>query len=246
LSLTAREDVYRLVGDFSEWTVRGGRASANGFPEKQRSEPGAMTTRILVLALSASLSWTSLAPADATFGDRLAAAALERTRHTVVYDGSYRGIPYPNGDVPPDRGVCTDLVIRCYRALGIDLQQLVHKDMRSAFSRYPNNWGLHRPDPNIDHRRVPNLQRLFERHGQVLRVSTDPSDYRTGELVTWTLPGNLPHIGIVTGLRSEDRVRPLIVHNIGQGPRLEDMLFDYPITGHYRYEGESSGDGEGR
>lgn len=172
------------------------------------------------------------------FTQDLVAAALERTRHRVTYDGSYRRIDYPGGDVPADVGVCTDVVIRAYRAVGIDLQQVVHEDMRGNFSAYPRIWGLSRPDTNIDHRRVPNLRTFFTRHGTSLTPSRDPDDYRPGDLVTWTVPRNLPHIGIVVDRRSADRRRPLIVHNIGAGPKLEDMLFDYPITGHYRYAGQ--------
>jgi uncharacterized protein YijF (DUF1287 family) len=170
-------------------------------------------------------------------GSRLARAALARTRHQVIYDGSYRTIAYPNGDVPANIGVCTDLVIRSYRAVGVDLQRAVHEDMRRHFSAYPSRriWGLSRPDPNIDHRRVPNLQVFLARRGEVLPVSDNPNDYRPGDLVTWRLPGNLPHIGIVSGRCLAGGRRPLIVHNIGTGPQLEDVLFRYPITGHYRY-----------
>jgi uncharacterized protein len=168
---------------------------------------------------------------------RLVAAAVAQTRHPVVYDGSYRRIGYPGGDVSPDIGVCTDVVIRAYRALGVDLQVAVHEDMKRAFSEYPRRWGLRAPDPNIDHRRVPNLQTLFRRKGAVRPVSRRPQDYQAGELVTWMLPGNLPHIGIVTADRSGKEGAPLIVHNIGRGPEVEDMLFAYPITGHYRYDG---------
>ena len=174
---------------------------------------------------------------------RLVDAALERTHHSVTYDGSYRRIAYPGGDVPDDVGVCTDVVIRAYREIGIDLQRDVHEDMAGAFDAYPSIWGLTRPDPNIDHRRVPNLRTLFDRHGEKLDTSGDGADYAPGDLVTWTLPGNLPHIGIVVDRRSRDGARPLIVHNIGAGPRLEDMLFDYPITGHYRYDGVSESGG---
>jgi len=169
------------------------------------------------------------------FADRLSDAALERTTHRVTYDGRYRRIDYPGGDVPADVGVCTDEVIRSYRAVGIDLQKAVHEDMTSAFAAYPTTWGLERPDSNIDHRRVPNLQTFFTRHGAALPVSWAPADYRTGDLVTWMLPGNLPHIGIVVDRRSADEERPLIVHNVGRGPELEDVLFTWPITGHYRY-----------
>ena len=141
------------------------------------------------------------------------------------------------GDVPAEYGVCTDVIIRAYRKIGIDLQQLVHEDMRNHFSLYPakRNWGQHKTDTNIDHRRVPNLQTFFTRHGKKLATSKKQEDYQAGDLVTWILPGNLPHIGIVSDQRSADNMRPLIIHNIGAGPQQEDMLFDYPITGHYRY-----------
>ncbi len=153
----------------------------------------------------------------------------------VTYDGSYVRITYPGGDVSADRGVCTDVLIRAYRKVGIDLQMEVHEDMKSAFAAYPRTWGLRKPDTNIDHRRVPNLRTFFERKGLKLVVSDDPVDYQAGDLVTWLLPGNLPHIGIVTDEKSADGKRPLIVHNIGRGPRLEDMLFNFKITGHYQY-----------
>jgi uncharacterized protein len=161
--------------------------------------------------------------------------ALGQTSQRVIYDGTYRRIPYPDGDVPPDRGVCTDVVIRAYRSIGVDLQRLVHEDMRQHFAVYPKRWSLTRPDPNIDHRRVPNLQTFLGRQGAQLPIDSSPSTYRAGDLVTWMLPGNLPHIGMVTDRRSTDGDRPLIVHNIGRGPQLEDMLFAYRITGHYRY-----------
>jgi uncharacterized protein YijF (DUF1287 family) len=171
------------------------------------------------------------------FVERLSAAALERTRHVVRYDGSYRSLSYPGGDVPADVGVCTDVVIRAYRELGIDLQKEVHEDMSTAFPEFPDRWGLRAPDPNIDHRRVPNLEVFFARHGQVLPVTDNPGDYLPGDLVTWNL-NPLPHIGIVVSVPSDDRQRFMIVHNIGRGPELEDMLFDYPIVGHFRYYGE--------
>lgn len=188
---------------------------------------------VVAAALAAAVLWT--VPVLAATSEALVAAALERTRHKVVYDPAYRTIAYPMGDVPASTGVCTDEVIRAYRALGIDLQQLVHEDMRAAFRAYPKQWGLERPDSNIDHRRVPNLRVFFTRHGRSLPVTARGEDYAPGDLVTWNLPGNLPHIGMVTDRRSADGARPLIVHNIGAGPRLEDMLFDYEITGHYRY-----------
>lgn len=168
---------------------------------------------------------------------QLIAAALAQTKEKVTYNGAYFKIAYPMGDVPAQYGVCTDVVIRAYRKLGIDLQKLVHEDMRGNFSLYPakKNWGQNKTDTNIDHRRVPNLQTFFTRHGKKLTASNQPQDYQAGDLVTWMLPGNLPHIGIVTDQLSDDGLRPLIVHNIGAGPKLDDMLFDYAISGHYRY-----------
>lgn len=176
-------------------------------------------------------------PSLSDFSARLIAGAKHQTLQSVQYDGSYRSIPYPNGDVPADRGVCTDVIVRAYRQVGIDLQKQVHEDMQQAFSHYPSQriWGLTSPDTNIDHRRVPNLQVFFTRHGTSLPVTANPSDYRPGDLVTWMLPGNLPHIGIVIDEGSASGRRPLVVHNIGQGTVVEDMLFKYPITGHYRY-----------
>jgi len=139
------------------------------------------------------------------------------------------------GDVAPNRGVCTDVVIRAYRAIGIDLQVLVHEDMRAHFHLYPRLWGLSRPDTNIDHRRVPNLQRFLERADAKVPTGTTATSYLPGDLVTWTLPGNLPHVGIVSDRHAPLSGNPLIIHNIGAGPAEEDMLFAYPITGHYRY-----------
>ena len=191
--------------------------------------------------LTAALLLAAAAPAaaqPAPFATRLVAAALEQTTHAVRYDGSYRRIPYPGGDVPADTGVCSDVVVRAYRALGIDLQRRVHEDMGRDFAAYPRLWGLRAPDPNIDHRRVPNLQAFFRRRGAQRPLAAAGDGYAAGDLVTWMLPGNLPHIGIVSDRRSDDGSRPLIVHNIGQGPQVEDMLFDYPITGHYRWQGE--------
>lgn len=171
------------------------------------------------------------------FGQALTRAALERTAHQVRYDGGYRKLSYPNGDVPDEVGVCTDVIIRSYRALGIDLQKEVHEDMKAHFDVYPKKWGLIRPDTNIDHRRVPNLRVFFSRKGKSLKVSRNPKDYKAGDLVTWMLDNNLPHLGIVVNRQSRDGDRLLIVHNIGEGPKLEDVLFEFKITGHYRYTG---------
>lgn len=170
--------------------------------------------------------------ADATVD--LALAAEARATHQVAYDPSYRKIAYPMGDVPADTGVCTDVVIRAYRVLGIDLQVLVHEDMRGAFSRYPKTWGLKSTDRNIDHRRVPNLEVFFTRNGQSLPVSYDPKDYLPGDIVSWRLPNGAPHIGIVTTQADTDGT-PLIAHNIGWGPKVENMLFSFRIEGHFRF-----------
>jgi uncharacterized protein YijF (DUF1287 family) len=170
----------------------------------------------------------------ADWQEQLVAAALERTKHNVTYDGRYITIPYPNGDVPANIGVCTDVVVRAYRQLGVDLQQLVHEDMSAAFSQYPNFWSLDEPDSNIDHRRVPNLQTFFKRHDVALEVTDDPSDYKPGDIVSWLLGGRLPHIGIVVADQAPNG-NPLIVHNIGAGPQKEDFLFGAKITGHYRF-----------
>lgn len=169
------------------------------------------------------------------FADDLVKAARERTHHHEIYDGSYRRIGYPMGDVPDDRGVCTDLVIRAYRGLGIDLQVLIHEDMARHFSAYPTIWGMRRPDRNIDHRRVPNMQAFLVRVGASLPLSQMPQDYLAGDLVTWMLPGNLPHIGMVSDRVVNGTRRPKVIHNIGAGPVEDDILFGYRITGHYRY-----------
>lgn len=171
------------------------------------------------------------------FEHDLVTAAIDRTKNDVSYDGAYIPIAYPNGDVPKNIGVCTDVLIRSYRKLGIDLQVLVHEDMSKNFDAYPSKriWGLTKTDRNIDHRRVPNLQTFFSRHGKELPITGKAKDYQAGDIVTWMLPGNLPHIGIVTDRISEISGHPLIVHNIRSGPNLDDMLFTYEITGHYRY-----------
>ena len=175
---------------------------------------------------------------NVSFGYALSNAAIERTRHNVRYDGKYLKIGYPWGDVPKSIGVCTDVVIRAYRKLGIDLQQEVHKDISADFYAYPNltKWGLERPDPNIDHRRVYNLQAFFKRHKAELPRSRNPKDYKPGDLVTWMVGPQFPHIGVVVNVPSKaDPNRLMISHNIGRGPQIEDILFSFPMTGHYRY-----------
>lgn len=185
----------------------------------------------LILALLLSL-FSSCALANPA--DSLVAAARAQIGVTLHYDGAYQKLAYPGGDVAPDRGVCTDVIVRAYRQLGIDLQQRVHDDMRAAWSRYPKHWGLKSTDKNIDHRRVPNLEAYFRRHGTVLPVSRKASDFKPGDIVTWTLPPSLPHIGIVADTVAADGT-PLIIHNVGAGTRLEDVLFAYKMVGHFRY-----------
>jgi uncharacterized protein YijF (DUF1287 family) len=163
------------------------------------------------------------------------AAARSQIGKTIIYDGSYRKIDYPGGDIPIERGVCTDVLIRAFRAAGYDLQLLVHEDMAAAFDSYPKAWGLSRPDPNIDHRRVPNLATYFRRHGRTLAPSTHPADYVAGDIVVWRLSSGVPHIGLVSSAFAHGGARPLMIHNIGAGTREEDVLFAYAITGHYRF-----------
>jgi hypothetical protein len=172
------------------------------------------------------------------FLHKLSDAAIERTNHAVRYDPAYLRIPYPGGDVPAGTGVCTDEVIRSYCALGIDLQKEVHEDMQADFWAYPNHlrWMQLRTGTNIDHRRVLNLMVFFSRKGEKLPITEKSEDYNPGDLVTWDLGGGVPHIGIVVD-RKTATGRYAVVHNIGQGPKAEDVLFDWKITGHYRYFG---------
>jgi uncharacterized protein YijF (DUF1287 family) len=194
-----------------------------------------------VLAFSPCIAQTgnSEQKAKHEFLRKLVAAAEERSHHTVRYDPAYVRIPYPGGDVPADSGVCTDEVIRAYRAVGIDLQKEVHEDMEQNFSTYPRKWRWlsENPDTNIDHRRVPNLMVFFGRKGETLATGQRSEDYAPGELVTWDLGGGVPHIGIVVGRRSAMSGRYMVLHNVGQGPKIEDVLFRWKITGHYRYYG---------
>jgi len=173
------------------------------------------------------------------FLQKFTTAAIERTQHTVRYDPAYVRIPYPGGDVPAGTGVCTDEVIRSYRAVGIDLQKEVHEDMVANFSAYPSQrrWGRQSPDSNIDHRRVPNLMVFFSRKGESLPTTSRAEDYSPGDLVTWDLGGGVTHIGIVVDRKGFFTRRYMIEHNIGAGPKIEDVLFDWKITGHYRYFG---------
>ena len=170
------------------------------------------------------------------FRKQLSKNTLSIIDPNVKYISDYVSISYPNGDVPANTGVCTDVIIRTYRKLNIDLQKEVHEDMKANFSIYPKNWGATSTDTNIDHRRVPNLETFFKRKGKELPISQNPDDYKTGALVTWMINDKMPHIGIVTNKLSKDGKRRLIVHNVGNGQVLEDCLFKYPITGHFVYE----------
>ncbi|HPW57075.1 MAG TPA: DUF1287 domain-containing protein [Candidatus Rifleibacterium sp.] len=192
-------------------------------------------TRLALLALVVvflqSTTADALPPASAS---ALIAAARGQIGVTTVYDPAYVRLAYPGGDVAPERGVCTDVIIRAMRqALALDLQQLVHSDMRRHFNLYPKKWGLKKPDRNIDHRRVPNLQKYFSRHAQQLKIASDAGAFAPGDIVTCTLPGNLPHIMLVSDKKSPAGT-PLVIHNIGQGTREEDCLMMFPLTGHYR------------
>jgi uncharacterized protein len=177
------------------------------------------------------------AVARSDFLRNLAAAAMERTHHSVRYVSGYVSIPYPGGDVPSDTGVCTDEIIRSYRAVGVDLQKEVHEDMAQNFAAYPRKWGRTRPDSNIDHRRVPNLMVFFARKGEKLPITRRAEDYAPGDLVTWDLGRGVPHIAIVVDQKLPGSDRYMMVHNIGDGPKMEDVLFRWKITGHYRYFG---------
>ncbi|MBN2747372.1 MAG: DUF1287 domain-containing protein [Bacteroidales bacterium] len=190
--------------------------------------------RLLLLFLL-PLAFSQQRVSDAVFFAQLADSALTLTKDKVIYDPSYFHIKYPGGDVPADRGVCTDVIIRAYRKLDIDLQKEVHEDMKANFDLYPKNWGLKKPNASIDLRRVPNLMTFFKRKGIVLKGSTSIADYTPGDVVCWNLYGGVNHIGIVSKLKSTDGKRYLIIHNIGAGQVVEDCIFSFKIIGHYRY-----------
>ncbi len=200
------------------------------------SQALARNSPVTELKVEETVAW--LGQADA-FGNQLAAAALKRTKEDITYDPAYYNISYPNGDVPEGKGVCTDVVVRSYRALGIDLQQLVHDDMEANFRIYPQLWSLKGTDSNIDHRRVPNLQRFFSRFGQEMALPemSAARDFSYGDVVAWRLPHGATHIGVVVPGPGDRRDEKWIVHNIGSGPRWEDKLLEYQLIGHYRYKG---------
>ncbi|HEY2171285.1 MAG TPA: DUF1287 domain-containing protein [Candidatus Angelobacter sp.] len=207
----------------------------------KRSRRLALFTLAVAGVLAAQLQpFPRTAEARQAFLRQFAAAALDRTQHAVRYDPAYVRLAYPCGDVPANTGVCTDEVIRAYRAVGVDLQKEVHEDMAANFSAYPRKWHRQGPDSNIDHRRVPNLMVFFSRKGESLPITDRAEDYAPGDLVTWDLGGGLTHIGMVVDRKTVSSRRYLIVHNIGAGPKMEDVLFDWKITGHYRYFGPAS------
>jgi uncharacterized protein YijF (DUF1287 family) len=188
------------------------------------------TFNLIILLICCKIS------AQDDFALKLNNAAIDLTKQNVKYDSKYYNIEYPNGDIPKDKGVCTDVIIRAYRKLGIDLQKEVHEDMILNFDKYPKNWGLKNTDTNIDHRRVPNLMTFFSRHGETKSITSNPADYLPGDIVTWDLGGGIPHIGIVINKKSSDNNRFLVVHNIGNGQEISDCLFSFKITGHYFYK----------
>lgn len=190
----------------------------------------------LLLILSQIIFISGIVFAQSEFQLRLADSALTLTKQQVTYNPQYFQLDYPNGDVPADKGVCTDVIIRAYRKVGIDLQKEVHEDMTSNLEKYPNNWGLSKPDKNIDHRRVPNLMVFFSRFGKVLPITNEAEDYKPGDIICWNLGGGITHIGLVVNRRTNDDKRFLIVHNIGGGQVLADCLFDFTIIGHYEFE----------
>ena len=192
-----------------------------------------MKTLLIRVLLIFSLTNSIVGQTD--FSNKLSEAAILLTKQEVNYDPSYFKIKYPNGDVPANKGVCTDVIIRAYRKLGIDLQQSVHEDMKNHFEKYPKTWGLKKTDTNIDHRRVPNLMVFFTRYGKVKPTTNNADDYLPGDIVCWNLGGAITHIGLVVNTKSSDGKRYLVVHNIGAGQVLADCLFEFKIIGHYTF-----------
>lgn len=187
----------------------------------------------LLVCVIASYFNQGCAHASQNFGKLLAEQAILRTHNSVKYDASYREIGYPNGDVPENFGVCADVIIRSYRKMGIDLQTLVHEDMKKNFSAYPNYWGHRSPDKNIDHRRVPILKKFFERHGEILKLNDEESSLKAGDIIVWSKTGIPDHIGIVV---SADVNGPSVVHNQGNGIEVSKGALKWPVVGHYRFQ----------
>ena len=191
--------------------------------------------RTVLAGLSLGLACPSLALAAPNRTAALIAAARRQVGVTLVYDPAYTALAFPNGDVARRKGVCTDVVVRAYRdAFDLDLQSLVNADMKAAFSAYPRTWSLRRPDRNIDHRRVPNLQTFFSRRGARSAPPDNAGGWKPGDIFTALIDGRLPHIGIVSDRKARNG-NPLVVHNIGGGAREEDALFGHKLTGRYRF-----------
>lgn len=189
--------------------------------------------RTLILLLLVSLS--GLVSAQSAEALKAVNAARSQIGVTTAYDPAYSQLAYPMGDVPMQRGVCSDVLVRAYRKAGVDFQVLVHKDMQNNFSAYPKLWGLKKTDANIDHRRVPNLEYFFRRQGKALSDVLTAESFKPGDIVSWRLGNGLAHIGVVSDRKSIFGSRPLIIHNIGQGTQEEDVLFAWRIVGHYRW-----------
>lgn len=186
--------------------------------------------------IAQSVEKPKLAQIESETVRKMLESAVEQTRLTKSYDPNYTSIAYPNGDVAIEKGVCTDVVIRAFRGAGVDLQKEVHEDMLGNFGVYPKKWNLKAPDTNIDHRRVPNLETFFTRRGKSLPVTKIAEDYKPGDVVSWDLNGKgMTHIGLVSNFYNESTKRYSIIHNIGAGAQIEDVVFDWKITGHFRY-----------
>jgi uncharacterized protein YijF (DUF1287 family) len=213
------------------WTTDKGQPAFRVYASVFTSRMRVSRTSLIVAAIGSLPLLAQPAPLQ-----KVIEGAKRQVGVTRYYDPAYRALRYPGGDVPLDRGVCTDVVIRAYRNAGVDLQVRVHEDMKRNFARYSQAWGLRAPDPNIDHRRVPNLATFFARNGESIRVTNRGADYKPGDVVTWLLSAGVPHIGIVSDVRVRGSDRYLIVHNIGAGAQMEDILFTYRLTGHYRYK----------
>jgi uncharacterized protein len=203
-------------------------------PTSIQSSSAPLTAPTVPFSTSTPASSFESVPSSSPKLRQLIASADEQVGVTTGYDPTYVGLAFPGGDVEKSTGVCSDVIIRSYRGIGIDLQQELNIDMRANFAKYPTRWGLTKPDTNIDHRRVPNLETFFARKGASQEISNRSSDYLPGDVVTWRID-DLPHTGLVTSTRVEGEDRFLIVHNVGQGTQREDVLFSWPITGHFRW-----------
>lgn len=200
--------------------------------------PFLKATQVVTSMENADLLISSLKESNG-FGGGLAAAALAHSGEKITYDPSYYKIAYPNGDLPANKGVAADVIVRCYRSMGMDLQVLVHEDMSENFRGYPGLWGAAAPDTNIDHRRVANLQRFFEHKGRTITASRNASDYLPGDIVVWELGNAEKHIGIIVPGPGDRAEEAWVVHNMGAGVKWENILFDYSVQRHFRYPADT-------